>query len=209
MPDSTSAMPISLPRSPGARIVRREDAQNWVDGYRFVEEARRHADKLSQSAHAAYEDAKARGLEEGRATGNAEAAAIVVDTVAKVDRYLASIETQVASLSLSIVERILGQFDDAELVACAAKQALSSFRREQHVTVRVSPQQVEATERALSAWSAADVEGPSLVVEADPQLAARQCLIVTPFAVVDASADAQLDIVRRALGAGENTGRGS
>ena len=123
--DGTSAMPISLPRSPGAKILRREDAQNWIDGYRFVEEARRHADMVSENAQAAYEDAKARGLEEGCAIGNAEAAGIVADTVAKVDRYLASVETQIASLSLSVVERILGQFDDAEFVARAVRQALS------------------------------------------------------------------------------------
>lgn len=206
MPDATPAMLMSLPRSPGLRIVRREDAQNWIDGYRFIEEARRQADSLSQNAHAAYEDAKARGFAEGREIGSAEAAAMVADTLAKVDRYLGSIETQVAHLSLSIVERILGQLDDAEIVVRAARQALTSLRREKHVTVRVSPQQLEATERALSAWSTAEA-GPTLVVEADPQLAPRQCVIATEFAVVDASVDAQLDIVRRALGAGEDAVR--
>src|SRR5262245_36220823 len=126
MGDGTAAMPSSLPRSPRTKILRREDAQNWIDGYRLVEEARRHADPLSQHAHAAYEDAKARGLAEGRAIGNAEAATIVADTVAKVDRYLASVEAQVSNLSLSIVERVLGQFDDADIVARAARQALIS-----------------------------------------------------------------------------------
>ena len=37
MPDGTPAM--SLPRSPGRRIVRREDAENWVDGNRFIAQA--------------------------------------------------------------------------------------------------------------------------------------------------------------------------
>lgn len=209
MSDSAPAMLMPLPRSPGRRIVRREDAENWVDGYRFVAEARRQADLLAQNAHAAYEDAKVRGFEQGRDIGRAEAATIVADTLAKVDRYLASIETQVAGLSLSIVEQVLGQFDEAELVTRAARQALVSFRREKHLTLRVSPQQLAATQRTLSAWSQADVSGPTLAVEADPRLAPRQCTIVTEFAVVDASLDAQLDIVRRALGAGETPGSGS
>ena len=150
-----------------------------------------------------------RGFAQGRESGSAEAAAIVADTLAKVDRYLVSIETQVAGLSLSIVEQILGRFEDADLVARAARQALASFRREKYLKVRVSPPQLDATQRALSAWSQDDAAGPALVVEADPRLAPRQCTIVTEFAVVDASLDAQLDIVRRALGTGENPVRGS
>jgi type III secretion protein L len=211
MPDGTPGLtPLtSLPRSPGGRIVRREDAENWTDGYRFVAEARREADVLSRNAHAAYEDAKARGFAEGRNAGSAEAAAIVADTLAKVDRYLASIETQVAELSQSIVEQVLGRFDDAEIVARAAKQALASFRREKYLTVRVPPQHLDEVQRTLSTWSKADLSGPTLVVEADPRLAPRQCTIVTEFAVVDASLDVQLGIVAGALAAGEGPVRAS
>src|SRR5262245_29952207 len=117
MPDGSVANLTSLPRAPGRRIVRASDAQNWIDGYRFVEEARCYADSLAQSARTAYDEAKARGFDEGRDAGSAAAAAIVADTNAKVDRYLASIESQLTELSLAIVEQVIGRFDDADLVA--------------------------------------------------------------------------------------------
>lgn len=201
MLEDAPASPASLPRSPGRKIIRREEAQNWIDGYRFVAEGRRAADELRQSAEIAYDEAKARAFDEGRAAGAAEAAAIVAETVAKVDQYLASIEQQVAELSLSIVEQVLGRLAEGELMARVARQALDAFRREKYVRVRVSPIVLEDVQRALSAWPGTDVPGPVLLIEADPRLEPKQCTIVTEFAVVDASLDAQLNIIRRILSA--------
>jgi type III secretion protein L len=197
MSDGSVANLTSLPRSPGRRVVRAAEAQNWIDGYRFVEEARRCSDELTQSARTAYEEAKTRGFEEGRNAGSAEAAAIVADTNAKVDRYLSSIESQLTELSLAIVERVIGRFDDADIVARTAAHALTSFRREKHLKIRVSPELVEDVERALSVSLDTDHPQPSLAIEGDPQLSSRQCRIVSEFAVIDASLDAQLDIIRR------------
>ena len=43
-------------RSPGAKIIRRDDAQNWIDGYRFLEEARRSVLEVLRQRHAGEED---------------------------------------------------------------------------------------------------------------------------------------------------------
>lgn len=191
-----------LPRSPGRRIIRREEAQSWIDGYRFLEEARRAADVLTHGAQAAFEAERARGFEQGRSAGVAEAAALLAETRQNVDRYLASIESQVAELSLSIVERVLGRLGDAEVVVQAARQALESFRREKSVTIRVAPQVVEEVQRELVGLAAVDAGGSAIVVEADPKLTPRQCTVATEFAVVDATIDVQLAAIRRALLAG-------
>jgi type III secretion protein L len=199
-----AALP-SLPRSPGRRIIRAADAQNWLDGYRFVDDARCAADAMTQSAQAAYDDAKARGFEEGRIAGAAEAATIVAGTCADVDRYLATIESQLTELSLAIAEQVIGRLDDADIVARAAKHALASFRREKHLKIRVAPQLVEEVQQALSESLGPDAPDRALIVEGDAKFGPRQCTIVSEFAIVDASLDAQLDIVRRmAAASGES-----
>jgi type III secretion protein L len=190
-------MAMSVPRSPGKKIIRREDAQNWIDGYRFMEEARHAADQLLCDARTAYEEAKKSGFEQGRGEGAIEAAAVVADTTRKADRYLASLESQVAELALSIVEKVLGTFDDGAIVARTAQQAIASFRHEKMLTVRVSPQVADLVQRAIAAWSANEADVPPLVIEADPAFEPRQCVIVSEFAVVDASLDAQLNVVRQ------------
>jgi type III secretion protein L len=201
-----SAAISALPRVPGRKIIRREDADNWIDGYRFVADARRAADVLAQTAQAAFDENKARGFDDGRRAGEAEAAALLAETSIKVDHYLASIESQVADLSLAIVEQVLGRLDDAEIVARAAKQALASFRREKYLKVRVSPSVHDDVRRALATWPEPDGAGPVLSVEADPRLGPRQCTVATEFAVVDASLDAQLTVIRRVLAANGREG---
>ena len=201
MLEDTAAGLNSLPRSPGLKIIRREEAQNWLDGYRFVAEGRRAAEELLQRAQIAYDEMKLRGFAEGRNAGAAEATALVADTVVKVDQYLVSIEQQLAELSLSIVEQVLGRLADGEITTRVAKQALDAFRREKYVKIRVSPAMLEDVQRELSAWPGAAVAGPTLVIEPDPRLEPKQCTIVTEFAVVDASLDAQLNIVRRTFSA--------
>ena len=196
----------ALPRVPGKKIIRREDADNWIDGYRFVAEARRAADTLAQNAQTAFDEHKARGFDEGRRAGEADAAALLAETSAKVDHYLASVESQLAELSLAIVEQVLGRLDDAETVARAAKQALASFRREKYLKVRVSPNVHDDVQRALSSWPEPDGAGPVLSVEADPRLGPRQCTVATEFAVVDASLDAQLTVIRLVLTATRREG---
>jgi len=188
---------MSVPRAPGRKIIRRQEAQNWIDGYRFIEEARRAADELLCDAHTAYQDAKKSGFEKARSEGAIEAAAIVADTTRRADRYLASLESQVAELALSIVEKVLGTFDDGAIVARTAQQAIASFRQEKMLTVRVSPQVADVVQRAIAAWSAGEADVPQLVIEADPAFEPRQCVIVSEFAVVDASLDAQLNVIRR------------
>jgi len=191
------AIDLSVPRAPGTKIIRRQDAQNWIDGYRFMAEARRAADQLLGDAQTAYEEAKRSGLEQGRSEGAIEAAAIVADTTRKADRYLVSLESQVAELALSIVEKVLGTFDDAAIVARTARQAIASFRREKMLTIRVSPRVADVVQRAIAAWSAGEADVPHLVIEADPGFEPRQCVIVSEFAVVDASLDAQLNVIRQ------------
>src|SRR5262245_37928702 len=128
MPDEHVAV-SALPRVPGRKIIRREDADNWIDGYRFVAEARRAADTLAQTAQAAFDETKACGFEEGRRAGEAEAAALLAETSAKVDQYLASVESQVAELSLAIVAQVLGRLADTEMVARAGHPAHAARRR--------------------------------------------------------------------------------
>lgn len=209
MSTNSIAAVASLPRSTGKRIIRREDAANWIDGHQFLEEARREAESLLKSAHEAYEEAKARGFEEGQKEGDAKAAEIVAETSAKVEQYLQSVEAQIADLSLAIVEQVLGKRDDAEVVARVAEQALRSFRTDKYVKVRVSREVIDEVQQALGAWSAADLTGAMITVEADPRLEARQCTIASDFAVIDASLDVQLEIIRRTLTASAAAGRSS
>ena len=55
MSESEQTLAADLPAGPGARILRREDAASWMDGYRFLEKAKE-----------AYDAEYARGYADGK-----------------------------------------------------------------------------------------------------------------------------------------------
>lgn len=121
---SADATWTTLPR-PRARILRAEEVRAWQDGHAFVETAKAEARKLSDAAKRAYAAEYAQGYKDGKAQGEVDATRLVAGTSAKVDRYLAGLEAEVAGLALDVVRRVLGEFDVGTLVARAAMQALS------------------------------------------------------------------------------------
>lgn len=189
---------MEVPSRPFARIIRAEQTESWVDGYAFLAQAKAEADAIRASA--AEEIAKARetGRLEGRAVGEAEAATLLVRTHADVDRYLAGIEPQLAVLAMEVVQRVLGQFDEADLVANAVCQALETLRDEGAMVVNVAPDMVQEVQQRLGSF------GPmptSVRVVADRHLSGRQCILTTPSASIDVSIDTQLDAIRASMDA--------
>jgi type III secretion protein L len=176
-----------LPTGPTARVLRGPDQAAWADGFRFLE-----------AAKDAYEAERRRGYAEGKDIGSQEASMLVAETAVKVDRYVATLDKQIAGLALDIVRRVLNDFDQAELVARAAATALADFRRDKALKVSVHP----SAEARVRAHLAGRLPRPDLAItiEADPALGLADCLISSDAAVVNASIDTQLEAMGRVLG---------
>lgn len=178
-----------LPKSPSQKIIRADEESAWRDGYSFLAEAERvHAIEA------------AKGFAVGKAAGETEASVLVANTAAKIDRHLASLEPQLATLALDIVRRILDDFDDAELVARAVRTALNEFRKSKAVIIRAHP----SAEAALTAMIAelqqsSDWKALTITVEPAAGLDERACIIATDFAVIEATVETQLAAIAQAI----------
>lgn len=178
-----------IPKAPTAKIIRAAEETAWRDGFTFLAETQR-----LQAAE------RAKGFAEGHAAGAREASALVVETAAKVDRYLASLDGELAGLAFEIIRRVLQDFDDGELVARAARTALTELREAKAVVVQVHPSAEAAARRALADHlSGAEDAPPLIAIEADPRLDPRGCILSTEFAVIDASVEAQLAAIADAM----------
>ena len=193
-----------LPQGPGAKVLRAEEAGAWQDGYRFLAEVRRAAAQAEETARKTYANEYARGFAEGRMAGANEAARLLSETAAKVDRHLAALEQEIGGLALEVVRRVLGRFDAADLVMRTAAQAVAEFRREKWLKVTVHPAAVDQVATALAALPPNG--GPTVTVEADPALDPRACIVASDFAVVDAGIDAQLKAFAVAFGLAQQDG---
>ena len=194
----------NLPQGPGARVLRAEQAGAWQDGYRFLAEVKRAAAQVEETARKTYASEYARGSDEGRMAGANEAARLLTETTAKVDRHLAALEREIGALALEVVRRVIGQFDAADLVTRTAAQAVAEFRREKWLKVTVHPAAADQVAAALAGLPRNG--GPTVTVETDPALDERGCIVASDFAVVDAGIEAQLEAFAAAFGAGQRDG---
>jgi type III secretion protein L len=179
-----------LPNAPGGKVIRAAQEAAWRDGFAFLAEVR-----ALQGAE------RAKAYAEGKAAGSLEAARLVAETSAKVQKYVASLDKQVAQLAFDIVRRILSEFDDRELVARAARNALTDFHGAKSVVVKIHPDAEAHVRRAIAGFAAAVGEDAfDVTIETDPEIGERNCVLSTEFAVVEATVETQLAAIAQAMG---------
>jgi type III secretion protein L len=180
-------------------VINAKDVKAWRDAFEFLGEAEKHiAEEKKQADEAAsrlYAAERARGYEDGKA----EATRLITETTLKVDRYLKSIEPQVAQLAMSVVHRVLGNFDTRDLVAAAAGHAVADMRREKQLTVTVHPDAVDSVSKELTRLGL--IGRVEVSVEGNPSLDPTACIIASDLAVVDAGIQTQLTAIAAAIGA--------
>lgn len=180
-------------------VLNARDVKAWQDAFEFLNHAEKKiAEEKTQAEEAAsrlYEAERARGYEDGKA----EATKLITETTLKVDRFLQSIEPQVAQLAMSVVQRVLGNFDTRDLVAAAAAHAIADLRREKGLTVSVHPDVVDSVSREFARLGLSGrIE---VTIEGNPSLDRTACIIASDLAVVDASVQTQLAAIATAIGA--------
>lgn len=183
-------MPKELPKAPGVKIIRAGEENAWRLGYQLLAEAR--------EAHSLE---RARGYAEGMAAASKDASKLIAETAVKVDHYMASLEKDVARLAFDIIRRVLSEFDDSELVARAARNALADFREAKAVRLKIHPSAEAQVRQSLLTWAGERGGEPLQVsVETDEDLDRRACILATEFAVVEATVDSQLAAIAEAMG---------
>ncbi|HLP68217.1 MAG TPA: type III secretion system stator protein SctL [Rhizobium sp.] len=186
-----------LPSIPTAKILRQGQAEPWLDGFTFLEAAKAEAERQRAEMRQTVEKGRREGYEAGRLAGERQAAALLLKTTADVNAYMAGLDRQIAELSLAIVEKLLGGFDQAELVARLAQQALQSFQHERDVTITVAPAIAERVAELVRQRHTN--QSLKITVLADPRLDGSKCVLANSIAVVDAGLDTQLSVIRDAL----------
>ncbi|WP_295806536.1 type III secretion system stator protein SctL [uncultured Nitratireductor sp.] len=195
-----------LPAKPSGRVLKPAEAQAWQSGFGFLETAKREASQLRERGRHGYASEYAQGYQDGKAAGEAEAARLIYDTVAKVDGYLEGIENEVVGLAFDVVRRVLGDLDIKQRVIQAAKQAVADIRRAKFIRITVHPNSVADVESELAALVDEETLGCAVEVDGDSSLAAHACIVATDLSVFDASIEAQLEALAKVVGA-EGEGR--
>lgn len=180
-----------------ARIVKAADLRVWTRARQILDAARAELLASKQAASEAYDDACKRGYADGYSDGADAVAAQAALAARTIQEHYRTLEENLPSLVMDIVERIVEGFDDTQLIASAVRRAVKEQRGAEHFRLWASPQAVEEIE-ALLAKSDADVAG-LVDVEPDPGLEINKALLWSTFGSVELSVPKQLEQFRTAL----------
>lgn len=184
---------------PDRKVIRAVEYQAYLDSTALIAEAQAEAARIREAAQQEFEAQKAQGYEEGLLEGKMQMAEKMVDGVTKAVEYFTAIEEQVVNLVIKSLEKILGDFDDRDLVVRIVRNILSLARNQRVVTVRVRPEDASAVKQRVHELLQGHPMISHLQIEPDPRLGRGGCILETDMGVVDASVDVQMEAIRKSL----------
>ncbi len=180
-------------------ILRAQDLEELGISNHLVAEAKRQAEEITLSAKAAYETEKRRGFEEGLAEAQTARAAQLLEDQRYIDARLASLERDLGLLVFNSVKNVIDGFEDETLACEVARSALAAMRKEQRGQLYVSPENLNATQNAITEIVEEFPEIELIDVIADPDLVPPNVRLESPLGVVAFSMTETLETLRQNL----------
>lgn len=185
--------------APGQKVIRAADFAAWGDAQALLESARQQADAIIAGAAAKLEAERQRGYEEGLTEARMEQAEKMIDTVSHTIDYFARVESDMVSLVMAAVRKIIDGFDDTERVLIVVKNALSVVRNQKQMTLRLHPQQVDVVRSRVNDLLAAYPGVGYLDIVGDGRLSLESCILESDIGLVEASIEGQIKALEAAF----------
>ncbi|MGF1526666.1 MAG: type III secretion system stator protein SctL, partial [Candidatus Competibacterales bacterium] len=224
------------------KVISANDYLNYVDSQKLVLEAQKQVEKIIQQAKLQskkiIDDAKKqieqerkkievereverkKGYQKGMEEGKAQIAEQILKNSHEINQHLLKIEKEIADIVIIGMRKVLGSFDDAEVVSKVVGQAFRELGEQQRVTIRVSPELVDHLREAVQKLLQQSGQTNQAVdIIADHRLGSRGCVLESAAGTIDAGVETQLKVFERFIaskmgivgdgGEGSKDGRGS
>jgi type III secretion protein L len=176
-----------------AEVLRADRAEAVVSAFEDIGRKKAEAERYLAEARAVFETERAKGALAGQRAGASEARQLLDEAGQAVRSLMESLEPEIALLAVALAERILGQFDDRELMVRAAMRAIADLREEEDATIHIAPRYLDGVRERLALRDG----GPDVTIEvaAEP----GTCAVVTARGSIDASIGRQLETLRQTV----------
>ena len=182
----------------------------------ILSKAREEADAILAEAKLSTEqeraavllEAEKRGYETGMEKGNTEADAIIGkandykdETASQREAAITQLEPELVELIIRIVKKLISDTAkvNPQVVLYLIRQGLKQTSFTGDITLRVSSEDYDDVASHKEDLLKSVEGGASLKIMKDVALSAGDCLIETPFGVIDSSLDMQFDEVKESL----------
>ncbi|MDR2806677.1 MAG: HrpE/YscL family type III secretion apparatus protein [Puniceicoccales bacterium] len=164
----------------------------------ILDEAMAKRQQIFEEAKKYYESEAKRGYEKGYATGKAQMTQQLIEIAGKSSNDFKQLENSIVSLVLKALRRIIGDFDQGELIVRVVRQALKMVKNQREAILKISPQDSQAVRDRLNEILA-DGFVDYLEITPDSRLAPGTCILETDIGVIDASLEVQLEAIENAF----------
>lgn len=165
-----------------------------------------------QAKQEGYRDGYAEGVRQGRQQAaedmatelneaTKQARKILLDAHQQYKQFVIDAEREVIQIAFALAKKILMREIDENptVVLPIVKAALDKVRDQEHMTIRVSPDDFELLLQAKRDLQMMVGRENAISVLSDHTVSPGGCLIDTPYGTVDASIDTQFEAVKKAL----------
>ena len=198
------ALPPSPPAQqssvvPLGKIVLAEDFSPLAEASSLLDAARREADEIRVLAMEAFLKEKARGYEEGKRQAERDLSERMVRLAVESVSYLEAYEARITGALVAGLQRVIGEFSEAELLGRVVGQSLQIVRQQARVTVRVSSAHHSALQAKVDSWKERYPAIRTLDLQADSQLPPDECVLDTEIGSVSTGVHIQIQAITNAL----------
>lgn len=170
-----------------------------VEAEGLIEAARAEAERIRREAEEEYARRRAEGYEAGLEKGKAEIAERMVDYMGRSAAYFSKVEGVLIDVVMRAAKRVIGEFDQKEVVERVVRRALEATRNEGHVTVRVAPALADDLKSRIGDILGGFPKVEFLEVVPDGRVPEGGCILETELGFVDASLETQFKAIEKAL----------
>lgn len=170
-----------------------------ADAEAIVAAAKAEAEILRKEAEEAYRRRHEEGYQAGLEKGKAEIAEKMVDYMFQSASYFSKVEGVLVDVVMKAARRVLGEFDQNDVVERVVRRALEATRNEGHVTVRVAPSHSDHLRSRIADILKDYPRIEFLEVVPDGRIQEGGCILETEVGIVDASLETQLKAIENAL----------
>lgn len=198
------------PHTRKAAIISSDKYEAKADAQAIRERAIQEAEQIRAEARAevedlktrTYEEARARGYQDGKQTGAAELAAIVANASQRLQRIEAQAIPQLRDLAVTIARKILGrelEFTPEAVVDLVRTALADKARQRREIFLRVHPEDMQFLREHKAELIEVLSRAKEIGLREDPDVARHGVIIETDAGIIDAQLETQLAVFERIL----------
>lgn len=187
----------------GAKVIKAADFERLSTADNIIRDAVHKSKEIEEEARKAYEAEKQRGYHDGLDMGRGEIASRLTELTAEYAESVTSLQESLIGILPSLVRKVIGSFDDADLVIKLVNGTVNSLSAEKKLRLSVSPALADAVENRKQQIMAMHPMIEFVEVVKNPYLDDRICEVESESLSVRLDIDEQLEkietIIQQAL----------